>query len=116
MPWPATSPSRGLPQVQLHGFHDDNLPDTDVVLSPGAADAGDPVTRVAEEIDEDFRVCRSWRQDCGQLEGTTNEQGQDAARQGTPFVHVEISRTIRDNRDDWSSLVRAIASADVDEG
>ena len=102
---------RGLPQIQLHGFHDDNLPNTDVVLSPGAADAGNSVTRVAEEIDEDFRVCRSWRQDCGQLEGTTNEQGQDAARQGTPFVHVEISRSIRDDRDDWSRLVRAITRA-----
>jgi hypothetical protein len=108
---------RGLPQVQLHGFHDDNLPDTDVVISPGAGDAGDSVRRVADRIaDEDFRVCRSWRQDCGRLEGTTNEQGRDAARQGTPFVHVEISRSVRDDRDAWSTLVRAIARADLDEG
>jgi hypothetical protein len=106
---------RGLPQIQLHGFHDDNLPDTDVVVSPGAGGAGDSVSRVAEEIDEDFRVCRSWRQDCGQLAGTTNEQGRDAARQGTPFVHVEISRSVRDDRDDWSKLVRAMARADVAE-
>lgn len=105
---------RGLPQIQLHGFHDDNLPDTDVVISPGAGDAGDTVRRVADRIaDEDVEVCRSWRKDCGRLEGTTNEQGRDAARQGTPFVHVEISRTIRDDRDAWSPLVRAIAEADV---
>jgi hypothetical protein len=105
---------RGLPQVQLHGFHDDNLPDTDVVISPGAGDAGDPVRRVADHIaDEDFRVCRSWRQDCGRLEGTTNEQGRDAARKGTLFVHVEINRTVRNDRDAWSTLVDAIARADL---
>jgi hypothetical protein len=105
---------RGLPQVQLHGFHDDNLPDTDVVISPGAGDAGESVRRVAERADEDFQVCRSWRRDCGRLEGTTNEQGRDAARQGTPFVHVEISRSVRDDRDSWSKLVRAIAAADLE--
>jgi hypothetical protein len=107
---------RGLSQVQLHGFHDDNLPDTDVVVSPGAGDAGAAVRRVADRIDEDFRVCRSWRQDCGRLEGTTNVQGRDAARQGTPFVHVEISRTVRDDRDTWTKLVRAIARADLNKG
>lgn len=100
---------RGLPQVQLHGFHDDNLPDADVVVSPGAGEAGDVVRGVAERIeDADFEVCRSWREDCGRLEGTTNEQGRDAAEQGTPFVHVEISRSIRDDRDDWSRLVSAM--------
>lgn len=107
---------RGVPQVQLHGFHDDNLPDTDVVISPGAGDAGETVRRVAERIDDaDFQVCRSWRKDCGRLEGTTNEQGRDAARQGTPFVHVEISRSIRDDRDAWLTLVHAMARAGLDK-
>jgi hypothetical protein len=106
---------RGLPQVQLHGFHDDNLPDSDVVVSPGAGDPGAYVRRVADQIDEDFRVCRSWRQDCGRLEGTTNVQGRDAAERGTPFVHVEISRTIRDDRDEWSELVCAIARATLNK-
>ncbi len=107
---------RGLPQVQLHGFHDDKLPDADVVVSPGAGDAGDSVRRAAERVDDaDFEVCRSWRQDCGRLEGTTNQQGRDADRQGTPFVHVEISRSVRDDPDAWSALVRAIAAADLDK-
>ena len=101
---------RGLPQIQLHGFHDDNLPDTDVVISPGAGDAGGFVRGIADRVDDaDFRVCRSWRRDCGRLEGKTNEQGRDAARQGTPFVHVEISRGVRDDRDAWSRLVSALA-------
>jgi hypothetical protein len=102
---------RGLPQVQLHGFHDDNLPDTDVVVSPGAGDPGVYVRRVAEAVDADFRVCRSWQRNCGRLEGTTNVQGRDAARRGTPFVHVEISRSVRDDHAAWSRLVRAIARA-----
>jgi hypothetical protein len=105
---------QGLPQVQLHGFHDDSQPDTDVVVSPGAGDAGAQVRRVAERIDdENLRVCRSWRQDCGRLEGTTNEQGREAAARGTVFVHVEISRSVRDDRHAWSSLVRAIERADL---
>jgi hypothetical protein len=103
---------QGLPQVQLHGFHDDNLPDTDVVLSPGAGDDGDLVRRIADRLgDADFRVCRSWREDCGRLEGKTNEQGRDAAERGTPFVHVEISRSVRDDPAAWSRLVRALAGA-----
>lgn len=102
--------AQGLPQVQLHGFHDDNLPDTDVVISPGAGDTGDAVRQLAERVDDaDFEVCRSWSQDCGQLEGTRNEQGRDAAERGTVFVHVEISRSIRDDREEWSRLVRAMA-------
>lgn len=105
---------RGVTQVQLHGFHDDNLPDTDVVISAGAGDAGATVRRIADRVDEDFRVCRPWQEDCGRLEGTTNEQGREAARQGTPFVHVEISRTVRDDRDAWAKLVRAIARAEAE--
>jgi hypothetical protein len=101
--------ARDLPQVQLHGFHDDNLPDTDVVVSPGAGDAGAYVRRIASRLDEDFRVCRSWREDCGDLEGRTNVQGRAAAERGAPFAHVEISRGVRDDRDAWSKLVRAMA-------
>lgn len=105
---------RGLPQVQLHGFHDANLPDADVVVSPGAGDAGNSVRRVAERLDDtDLRVCRSWRQDCGRLEGTRNQQGRDAAERGTVFVHVEISRSVRDNAVAWGKLVRALGAADL---
>ena len=115
-PWPATSPSVACPRSSCTASTTTSLPDTDVVVSPGAGDAGDSVRRVAERgRRRDFEVCRSWRQDCGRLEGTTNEQGRDAARQGTPFVHVEISRSVRDDRDAWSELVRAIARADLDK-
>lgn len=83
----------------------------DPVITPRrAGDAGEVVRRIADRLDDaDFRVCRSWRRDCGRLEGRTNEQGRDAASQGTPFVHVEISRGVRDDRDTWTRLVRALA-------
>ena len=42
---------RGLAQVQLHGFHDQNLPSTDVVLSSGASLAGDAARRAADAAD-----------------------------------------------------------------
>jgi hypothetical protein len=101
---------RDLPQIQLHGFHDDNLPDTDVVISPGAGDEGEFVRGIATRLDDaDFRVCRSWQRDCGRLEGRTNEQGRAAAERGTPFAHVEISRTVRDDRAAWAHLVRALS-------
>lgn len=106
--------AQGLPQVQLHGFADDSLPDADVVISPGVGDAGHSVRRLAERIDdEDLDLCRSWQSDCNGLEGTRNEQGRDAAERGTVFVHVELSRSVRDDRDAWSRLVRAIRRADV---
>jgi hypothetical protein len=106
--------ARGLPQVQLHGFADDSLPDADVVISPGAGDVGDAVGRLADRIDDaDLDVCRSWRSDCAGLEGTSNEQGRDAAERGTVFAHVELSREVREDRDGWPSLVRAMGRADL---
>lgn len=104
--------ARGLPQVQLHGFHDTTLPDADVVISPGAGAVGEPVRRAADRVAEaGFVVCRSWVTDCGRLEGTRNEQGIDAAARQTVFVHVEISRSVRDDPARWASLAGALASA-----
>jgi hypothetical protein len=75
------------------------------------------VHRVADWIaDEDFRVCRSWRDDCGRLTGTTNVQGRDAARRGAPFVHVEISRGVRDDVAASRELAHAVARAVLDKG
>jgi hypothetical protein len=106
--------ARGLPQVQLHGFADASLPDVDVVISPGAGDAGDSVRRLAERIDDvALDVCRSWRSNRGGLEGTRNEQGRDAAERGTVFAHVEMSRGVREDRAAWPRLVRAIGRADL---
>jgi hypothetical protein len=101
---------RDVPQVQVHGFHDDSLPDTDVVISPGAGKAGPVIRRIADGIgDTGLKTCRSWDRDCGRLEGTSNEQGKVAAGHGSVFVHLETSRTVRDDEQQWTRLVRAIA-------
>ncbi|MEV6647067.1 hypothetical protein [Amycolatopsis sp. NPDC051371] len=101
---------RGLPQVQLHGFKDRTLPAADVVLSAGAAEAGDAARRAAARLaDAGFRVRRAWAEPCRGLAGTTNVQSQAAG--GTPFLHVELSRTVRETRRD--DVVRALVEADL---
>lgn len=105
---------RGVPQLQLHGFHDDTLPDTDIVISPGPADPGPAIRRLADElIGTELRTCRSWRDDCTGLEGTRNDQARDAAAKETPFIHLEINRTIRDDPTAWPRLTSAIEAADL---
>ncbi|MEU7786668.1 hypothetical protein [Amycolatopsis sp. NPDC049159] len=105
---------RGLPQVQLHGFHDQNLPATDVVLSSGATVAGDAARRAADRLTADgFAVCRAWEERCKGLEGTTNVQGKMAASDDTVFLHVEMSRTVREAPDRRADVVRALTEADL---
>jgi hypothetical protein len=106
--------ARGLPQVQLHGFHDATLPDADVVISPGLGALSDPVRRAADRLTgAGFVVCRSWLGSCGRLEGTQNEQGIDAAARHTVFLHVEISRSVRDDPVRRATLATVLAAADL---
>ncbi|MEC3977580.1 hypothetical protein [Amycolatopsis sp. H20-H5] len=111
-----TLAARGLPQVQLHGFHDPNMPDTDIVLSAGATQAGDPARRAADRLTADgFSVCRAWSQSCKGLEGLTNVQGRAAAQDGTMFLHVEMSRTVREDEQRRADVVRALTEAKLTE-
>ncbi|SFW71208.1 hypothetical protein [Amycolatopsis australiensis] len=101
---------RGLPQVQLHGFNDTTLATADVVLSAGAAEAGDAARRAADRFEAaGFRVCRAWAEPCRGLAGTTNVQSRAAG--DTPFLHVELNRTARETRRD--DVVRALVEADL---
>jgi hypothetical protein len=106
--------SRGVAQVQLHGFRDSSLPGVEVVVSPGAGVVSEPVRRAAEHlVAGGFAVRRGWEHEDGKLQGLRNEQGLDAARRGTVFLHVELNRTVRDDPERWSALVTALASADL---
>jgi hypothetical protein len=101
---------RDIPQVQVHGFHDDSLPDTDVVISPGAGKAGAVIKQIAAGIgDAGLKPCRSWERNCGRLEGARNEQGKAAAEHDALFVHLETSRSVRDDEPQWNKLVQAVA-------
>ncbi|MFC9586857.1 hypothetical protein ACFVJ8_29085 [Streptomyces yangpuensis] len=87
---------RGLPGIQLHGFADDSVPGSDSVVSTGAGSRGvQDAERLADKLaGQDVAVCRAWSAPC-KLSGRTNEQGRLAARHGTRFLHVELSRTVR---------------------
>ncbi|GLZ41842.1 hypothetical protein [Actinokineospora sp. NBRC 105648] len=103
----------GLPQVQLHGFDNASLSGKDVVLSPGAGAAGPGFRQAAEDLaDRGLRVCRAWRDQCGALEGTRNEQGVEAAAHGVPFAHVEMNRTVRSEESHWRAVVEVLAKVD----
>ncbi len=109
-----TLAARGLTQVQLHGFHDQNQPGTDIVLSSGATPAGDAARRAADRLTAaGFAVCRGWEDRCKGLEGTTNVQGKAAAADGTAFLHVEMSRTVRESPERRADVVRALTEADL---
>ncbi|MET7395262.1 hypothetical protein ABZS66_17410 [Dactylosporangium sp. NPDC005572] len=102
---------RGLPQVQLHGFADKNLPEAQVVVSTGA---GAP-TRLARDLatgleqDAGMVVCRAWDQRCGRLEGTENDQGKAAAALGAQFIHLELGWVIRRDPQQRAAVARTLA-------
>jgi hypothetical protein len=103
---------RGVPQVQLHGYADLNLPDANVVVSTGSGEPNPLASRIADELrDADLSTCRAWARRCGRLEGTTNVQGHAAAEYGATFVHVEMSNSVRVDADRRTALVSAIAAA-----
>lgn len=104
----------GVPQVQLHGFADLNLPDHDIAVSTGTDEPNPVATRIADGLAEGgFDECRAWAERCGRLEGTTNVQGRAAAAEGAAFVHVELSNTIRMDDHKRADLVTALAEAAV---
>lgn len=104
---------RGMPQVQLHGFHDGSLPAADIVLSSGATRTTGALRRASASLDESgLRVCEAWSAECGSLEGRRNQQGITAAEYGSRFVHVEMSRSLRDDRPRWTEVVDVLGGID----
>ncbi len=104
--------ARGTPQVQVHGCADRE--GFDVVASSGAA-AGSALLdgvacglRAAGE-----RVRGGGDPGCEELSGTRNVQGHLAARLGTPFVHLELSRSLRRDPARRATVARVVAEAVV---
>jgi hypothetical protein len=101
---------RGLPQVQLHGFADRD--GVDVVLSPGAASEGALLAAVRERLaDAGERVGEGDDERWSDLLGRRNVQGRAAARAGTAFVHLELSRSVRRDADRRDAVVAALDKA-----
>lgn len=100
-----------VPVLQLHGFAAGSLPGVDVVVSPGAAALSDLARAVADRAEAaDLAVCRAWESACGQLEGRTNVQGRASAEAGAAFVHLELTRSLRE-RDRATNVVGLLAGA-----
>lgn len=106
----AASAERGLPQIQLHGFAD--RPDVDVVLSPGASSHGALLAAIRERVAATGqRVGEGDDPRWSDLLGRRNAQGRAAARAGTAFVHLELSRSLRRDPDRRDAVADAIARA-----
>ncbi|MFI9385038.1 hypothetical protein [Kutzneria sp. NPDC052558] len=101
---------RGLPQVQLHGFDDRSLPDTDVVVSSGATQHTPVHERIADRLsDGGLAVCRVWTEPCGNLEGKRNVQGAATTGLGSVFAHIESDSEVRSRPELRARLVDALA-------
>ena len=101
---------KGVPAIQLHGFADRNLPDAEAVVSSAAAPVTDLTRAVADRLAAaGITACRAWAKRCGRLEGTTNEQGRAAARHA-PFVHLELSWSVRSDPVRRERAVEAVAA------
>lgn len=98
-----------LPEIQLHGFAETSAPETDVVVSPGAGEAGALHRHVEKALaHQGFRVRHHEH-----LAGRTNVQGIAATARGTPFLHLELAPSLRLHHRDRvvSALTSAIAHA-----
>lgn len=106
--------ARGVPQVQLHGFDEDNLPGYDLVLSSGAARVSGAAERAADGAETaGLPVCRAWWDDCGKLEGTTNAQGKAAAEHGSVFLHIEVTGRLRETVASRDQVANVLAAAEI---
>jgi len=100
-----------IAQLQLHGFAD-RIDALDVVVSSGAATEGPLLTAVAAAVEAGGeRVGLGSDPACADLAGGRNVQGRSAARHGTEFVHLEMSRSLRRDPQRRDGVAAAISGA-----
>lgn len=100
-----------LVTVQLHGFTPSPDRDFDVVVSAAgtALDVGPVADRLTAAL-APARV-RRYPGQVRQLGGTTNVQARHAAQHGRGFVHIELSRELRERLRTDRDLARRFAGA-----
>ncbi|WJY73213.1 hypothetical protein [Corynebacterium auriscanis] len=99
----------GLPELQLHGFGDDSMPGVGAVVSSGSSPLSAGVIRTEAFISAaGIATARQWDGSATKLIGMANIQGDAAAVRGNPFMHIELSKTVRDNPE---AFIEAAASA-----
>ncbi len=85
--------------VQLHGFdRDGEAGDPEVIVSSGSTRGTKYSRRVLEQLRVELPELEAglFGEDTDRLGGTTNVQGQSARELNRCFVHVELSREVRD--------------------
>lgn len=99
----------GLPELQLHGFGDASMPGVGAVVSSGSSPLSAGVIRTEAFIAAaGITTARQWDGSATKLIGMANIQGDAAAVRGNPFLHIELSKTVRDSP---QNLVDAIVAA-----
>lgn len=99
----------GLPEFQLHGFGDDSMPGVGAVVSSGSSPLSAGVIRTEAFIAAaGITTARQWDGSATKLIGMSNIQGDAAAVRGNPFLHIELSKSVRDSHD---AFVDAVVSA-----
>ncbi len=86
----------GAVTVQIHGFRDDKVEGTGVIVSAAksSGDAAGLAARLTPAL-PDTRV-QIYPTDVSILGGTINQQARACRELGAPFFHIEIARTLRD--------------------
>lgn len=97
--------------VQFHGFDDaDREGYGDIVVSAGETDPAVDVGPVTDSLRAaGFDVCQYDGEECEGLGGTTNVQGSWCRSVYSRFVHIEMSRQVRDDPVRRSLTARIVA-------
>jgi hypothetical protein len=102
---------RGAAVFQPHGFDArDHASDGQVVVSSGIAPPEGLALAVADGLRlVGFAVCLYDGVHCADLGGTDNVQGMSAREAGAPFLHVEMSREVRDDMELRHQVAEVVA-------
>ena len=84
------------PTVQLHGFRDEVLPGVGCVVSPAGSKANAKRVVLALRPVLGDKPPALYPSDVKRLGGTLNAQARDSVAQRAPFLHLELSRSLRD--------------------
>jgi hypothetical protein len=95
--------------IQLHGFRDDQATGIDAILS--AANTSASVMPMAERLRQSLGLkIALYPKDVRKLGGTKNVQAQQSRRRQHPFVHIEMSKKLRQRLVEDRSLLDRFAA------
>jgi hypothetical protein len=106
--------ARGTPAyavLQIHGFRDELLPGVSVVVSAAGTNADAPALSRELQAVLGRDAVRLYPTEVRKLGGTRNVQAQLSKAEGAPFIHLELSRTLRQRLRAEPELARTFDAA-----